>query len=144
MINFQKERPASLVTELTNIWQKSVRATHTFLTEDDINNIKPVVNTGLKEIETLLTIADKERIVGFIGIKDQKIEALFLHPDYLGRGLGKQLLKTAIELYQVRYLDVNEQNPNALAFYLSQGFKVVERSEIDDLGNNFPILRMKL
>lgn len=144
MITICAERTPELLTGLSDIWEQSVRATHTFLSKADIDNIQPFVHIGLKEIETLLTITDQKRIVGFIGIENRKIEMLFLHPDYLGRGLGKQLLTTAIEKYQVYYVDVNEQNPNALAFYLSKGFKVIERSELDDQGNKFPVLRMSL
>jgi len=41
-------------------------------------------------------------------------------------------------------LDVNEQNPQALGFYLHEGFEVIGRSETDGLGQPYPLLHMKL
>ncbi|MNC71507.1 putative N-acetyltransferase YjaB [compost metagenome] len=46
--------------------------------------------------------------------------------------------------FQVKSLDVNEQNPQALGFYEHMGFEVYERSEFDEQGNHFPILHMRL
>jgi putative acetyltransferase len=40
-------------------------------------------------------------------------------------------------------VDVNEQNPAAVRFYLACGFAVVGRSEVDDAGRPFPLLHMQ-
>ena len=61
-----------------------------------------------------------------------------------GKGVGKQLLTYGIEKYNVNELTVNEQNPNAKRFYEHLGFKVYKRTELDEQGNNFPILYMRL
>lgn len=39
---------------------------------------------------------------------------------------------------------MNEQNPGAVAFYFGKGFMQVDRSEVDDDGKPYPILRLKL
>ncbi len=41
-------------------------------------------------------------------------------------------------------LDVNEQNPQALGFYLKQGFEVIGRTEHDGMGQPYPLLHMRL
>ena len=41
-------------------------------------------------------------------------------------------------------LDVNEQNPQALGFYLHEGFEVVGRSQTDGLGQPYPLLHLRL
>jgi putative acetyltransferase len=41
-------------------------------------------------------------------------------------------------------LDVNEQNVRAIKFYQKFGFQTYERTEKDDQGRNYPLLRMKL
>jgi hypothetical protein len=41
-------------------------------------------------------------------------------------------------------LDVNEQNPQALGFYFKQGFEVIGRSEVDGMGQPYPLLHMRL
>ncbi len=40
-------------------------------------------------------------------------------------------------------LDVNEQNPHAVAFYTSKGFDVIGRSETDAAGYPYPLLHMR-
>ena len=39
---------------------------------------------------------------------------------------------------------MNEQNPRALGFYRRMGFEVVGRSELDELGNPYPLLHLRL
>ena len=60
------------------------------------------------------------------------------------QGLGKQLLRYAMEHLNANELDVNEQNPQALGFYFKQGFEVIGRSEVDGMGQPYPLLHMRL
>jgi len=69
---------------------------------------------------------------------------LFIDPQHRGQGLGRQLLRYAVECMNADELEVNEQNPQALAFYLKQGFEVIGRTEHDGLGQPYPLLRMRL
>jgi putative acetyltransferase len=69
---------------------------------------------------------------------------LFVDPAHHGQGLGKALLRYAIEHDGVRLVDVNEQNPSALAFYLAQGFERIGRSERDGADRPFPLLHLRL
>ncbi len=133
-----------LTENLTALWSESVRASHDFLTEDDIVNLMPFVKMGLCSIETLIVKYNNDLPIAFMGIQNHKIEMLFVAPLYFGNGIGKDLIKYAIENYDVRYVDVNEQNPSAIGFYEHLGFRTFERTEFDDQGNPFPILKMKL
>lgn len=78
-----------------------------------------------------------------MGIEAGKIEMLFVSPNYFGKGIGRELAEFGIVQYGVRYVDVNEQNPQATGFYSHIGFKVFERKEFDEQGNPFPVLKMK-
>lgn len=49
-----------------------------------------------------------------------------------------------IENYGVNDLAVNEDNPQAKGFYEHIGFKVYQRNELDDQGNPYPVLYMRL
>lgn len=89
-------------------------------------------------------IINNEQIQGFFGITGQKVEMLFINSTARGKGYGNQLLTYVIEKFNVNELSVNEQNPQAVGFYKHMGFKTIKRSEIDDQGNPYPILRMKL
>lgn len=143
MIEVNPDRTDTLIETLTTLWEASVRATHHFLTEDDIQKLTPFVKMGLLGIGTLVVARDNQKAIAFMGIEAGKIEMLFVLHDYFGKGLGRELTELAISQYGVRYVDVNEQNPQAIGFYEHIGFEVFERTEFDEQDNPFPILKMK-
>jgi putative acetyltransferase len=137
-------RNETLINKLTIIWQKSVEATHLFLSPQDIKDILPQVVIGLKQIPILLvSFTNDDEPIGFAGIADDKLEMLFLSPDYFQQGIGYKMISTAIQDYQIKYVDVNKQNPKALKFYLRQGFTIFKRSPVDSDNRPFPILHLK-
>ena len=124
--------------KLLVIWEISVRATHNFLSDPEINNIKKYVPHAWRGVSHLIVAYDENEPVAFMGINDQKLEMLFVDANQRGNGIGKALIT-----YGIDNLDINEQNPGARGFYEHMGFKAVERSEFDDQGNPYPILVMK-
>ena len=83
------KRNLSLINDLANVWQKSVKATHLFLSTKDIEELRPEVIAGLKQIPILLVaFSDDDEPIGFAGIAEQKLEMLFISPDYFNHGLG--------------------------------------------------------
>lgn len=138
------ERNNSLLNRLTELWEASVRATHHFLREEDIENLKPYVTEGLANINHLYVVFDADVPTAFIGIQDEKIEMLFVSPQYLRKGIGKQLVDMAVKNHQAVFVDVNEQNPSARAFYGKLGFVEFDRMETDSQGNPFPIIALRL
>ena len=138
------ERDDNFIARLIAIWELSVRKTHTFLTEADIERLGPMVIEALRAIEVLLYALDEnDQICGFMGVEAAKIEMLFLHPAARGYGLGRRCVELAMDAYQVRQVDVNEQNSQAVGFYSHLGFFVTGRTPVDDYGNAFPILHME-
>ena len=134
-----------MTEQLLEVWESSVKATHLFLSENEIETIKKYVPQALKEIPHLIIAENGNQIpVGFMGIAGQHLEMLFLSREERGKGLGKELLKYGIEKYGVNDLAVNEQNPLAKGFYEHMGFKVYKRTERDEQGNPYPLLYMKL
>jgi len=130
---------------LLALWEASVRATHTFLTEEDIQFLKPLVRDhALDALDLRCIRTTGDEIVGFLGVHDRKVEALFVDPAWRGKGVGRRLLEYAIIEMGAIELDVNEQNPEAVGFYEHMGFGVYARSEIDALGLPFPLLHMRL
>ena len=130
---------------LLDIWLRSVRATHTFLTEEDIQSFLPIVReVALPELEIWVLCFDSGSPVGFMGMMDSKVEALFLAPEFCRRGGGSRLIRHAQELKGELTVDVNEQNPAARLFYEACGFVVEGRSELDSTGRPFPLLHMRL
>lgn len=139
------DRPRHLISELGEIWKLSVASTHHFLTQEDKDRLYPLVLDALKNVPFLFAAKNEQgKLLGFMGIEGHKVEMLFIHPQAQKKGLGRQFLDHAIHAYKIQYVDVNEQNPEALAFYQKMGFIQFSRSEYDDLGNHFPLLHLKL
>jgi putative acetyltransferase len=127
------------------VWENSVRETHDFLTEEDIQYFKPLIlNEYFDAVELFCSRDEKHRINGFLGVAGDKVEMLFVDANMRGQGIGKKLLTYAINELNVKKVDVNEQNPQAVGFYKHMGFKIVSRSSIDSTGKNYPILSMEL
>ncbi|ARU19208.1 acetyltransferase [Ligilactobacillus salivarius] len=140
-----KNRNLSLIEKLIDVWKRSVRETHLFLSNEEIEEIKNFVPMALKSVPHLIIENDVNGVpIAFMGIDDGKLEMLFIDPRERGKGLGRKLLEHGITNYGVKEVVVNEQNPQAKGFYEHMGFKVYERSEIDEQGNPYPILFMKL
>lgn len=62
-----------------------------------------------------------------------------------GRGgsLKRTHLSHVIDVDSVRFVDVNEDNGQAVTFYRRRGFDVIGRSDVDDDGRPYPLLRME-
>lgn len=131
--------------EIVDVWEASVRATHDFLTEDDIAQLKPMVlNKYLDAVDLDCVKNTAGKIVGFIGIQGDRIEMLFIDPDYRGKSVGKFLTRYAVEEIGATKVDVNEQNPQAVGFYEHFGFEIIGRSPLDGQGKPFPLLHLKM
>lgn len=130
--------------QLIGVWERSVLATHHFLTPIDFEEIKELVKSiDFNELD-VFCLTGEGRVLGFVGVLDRKVEMLFLDPDFFGQGLGKKLLMFALTQLGADKIDVNEQNTNAVEFYRRFGFQTFEKTDTDDQGRNYPLLRMKL
>lgn len=138
-----KDRNLSLISQLLAVWEDSVKATHLFLSNEEINSIKKYVPQAIFGVSHLIIMENEsQQPIAFMGIENRKLEMLFIKNSERGKGLGKQLLSYGIENYNVNELAVNEQNLNIKGFYEYMGFKTYKRTELDEQGNPYPILYM--
>lgn len=139
-----KERTPDLIKGLLEVWENSVRATHMFLSDSEIQSIKKYVPQALNEVLHLLIAEDESgRAVAFMGVEAGSLEMLFIAPEERGKGLGRRLIQYGIKKYSVEKLTVNEQNPQAKGFYEHMGFQVYKRTDLDEQGNPYPLLYMR-
>lgn len=138
------QREPQLIHQFTAIWEDSVRASHLFLSEAEIQEIKAYVPQALTGVSHLL-VAERApgQPVAFMGIEGPRLEMLFLSPEERGAGLGRQLLEYGIRHYHLQELTVNEQNPQAVGFYQHMGFETYRRTDCDEQGGPYPLLYMK-
>jgi len=129
---------------LLDLWRRSVRATHRFLTAEDIESLLPIVrDQALPALELWVVCAEDGAIAGFMGLAGSSVEALFIDPAFVRRGAGRLCLEHARRLKGPLTVDVNEQNPEAVRFYQACGFTVAGRSPLDAGGRPFPLLHMR-
>lgn len=130
---------------LIEIWEASVRATHDFLTEEDLLALKPLIFEQYFDAVHLTCVrSSSDDILGFCGVLDGNIEMLFVSPSVRGKGVGALLIRHAIATQGVTRVDVNEQNTQALGFYQRMGFAVIGHSPLDGQGKPYPLLHMQL
>lgn len=126
---------------LVAIWRSAVDATHDFLATAHRDAIETKLASDYFPAVTL-TVAEQDGApVGFAGTAEGCLEMLFVHDDVRGRGVGTALLNHVLP--DASDLEVNEQNPEAVAFYESRGYTVVGRREHDDFGMPYPFIQMR-
>lgn len=121
-----------------------VRATHRFLSDVEVRQIKEYVPQAMQGVAHLI-VAENEtsQIVAFMGVENDRLEMLFLAPAERGKGIGRKLVQYGVEMYGVREVTVNEQNPEAVGFYEHLGFETYKRTDLDEEGNPYPLLYMR-
>lgn len=129
--------------EILQVWEASVRATHHFITEADIQYYKRYIPAGLAHSTLYCIRNNDEKMIAFIGIDKQFVDTLFVHPDERGKGLGRQLIQFAIQKHKINKVDVNDQNEQALAFYHKMGFVITGRETFHE-EHFYPVYHMQL
>lgn len=92
-----------------------------------------------------------DEVVGFYILNSPEhnnceLEMLFVLPKFIGKGIGKKLLTHAIE--KANSFKVNSitllADPNAVAFYKSQGFTIIDKKESAIPGRFLPVMKIDL
>lgn len=126
------------------VWEKSVRATHHFVTSEEVERLKELVKQIDFNSYSVFCLTSGNTVLGFLGVENDVIETLFLDPDYIGQKLGAKLMNFALHELKADKVNVNEQNIEAIKFYAKFGFVAYERTEKDAEWNDYPVLKMKL
>lgn len=122
-----QERPPQQLERLLMIWEASVRATHHFLSDAEVKQIKSYVPQALQSVSHLIIAVNaSNELIGFMGTEQNRLEMLFLSPTERGKGIGKQLVQ-----YGIQMVTVNEQNPQAVV-YEHLGFVTYQRTDHDE------------
>lgn len=123
------------------IWGKSVKKTHDFLSKKDFNYYKDIIPESLNDVNLYLW-KDNHEIIGFSGTIQNELVMLFLDPDFIGKQYGSRILTDLIKTENINRIDVNAQNEHALNFYLNHGFKIESEDELDGFGKPYPIAHL--
>ncbi len=76
-------------------------------------------------------------VSAFESIEENKkavvLKKIYILPEAQGKGLGKMLIKTALDHFpnnELLFLYVNSDNKPAISFYISQGFKELRKEKV--------------
>ncbi len=131
-----------LKDELIGVWEKSVRSSHHFLSEENLEYYRPRIRDIYFDTVDLYIIKNPN-VVAFMGLSKDMVEMLFVLPSEKGKGYGSSLLTFAFEKKHIRKIDVNEQNTEAYQFYIKRGFHAIGRNEVDADGKPYPIIHLE-
>jgi putative acetyltransferase len=124
-----------------NSWEVATRLAHKFMTDEFIaQERKNVEEIYLPNTDTWIAEIDGE-VNGFIALMGNEVGAIFLQPDYHGKGVGKALMDKAQELHGDLEVEVFKENALGRNFYSKYGFKELEEKLHEPTGQQ--VLRLK-
>jgi putative acetyltransferase len=96
-----------------------------------------------KIYESDIYVYDAKNVVGFCAYSGSEIRALFVNPDYRGKGIGVSLLEFMLSnIVGASTLYVTASNYPAIKLYQKYGFKII--SEFKTTYNNKAVLANKM
>jgi len=113
-----------------------VRIHHETELYEDINITRSDMITLIKSANCRFLVSEeKGKVVGYIIFRHEKwnnsvyIDQLFIESKFQGKGIGSRLLNEAVKFakkhdIRIIFLDTGNDRPNAIRFYLKNGFEI--------------------
>lgn len=111
------------IDAVLKIWLQTNIEAHSFISESYWRNNYSMVKDLLPKSE-IYVYEENEIIKGFVGLKDEYIEGIFVSQEYQGTGIGKALLDYIKTFKNTLTLSVYQKNQRAFNFYKREGFEV--------------------
>ena len=122
-------------------WENASRLAHPFLTDKYFEHERNIIpEKHLPRADTWVVEINNE-VVGFIALIGNEVGAIFIQPEFHGKGAGRALLDKARELHEDLEVEVFSRNLMGRKFYLKYGFVMIEEKIHEDTGHK--ILRLK-
>lgn len=122
-------------------WEVATRLAHPFMTDDFIaQERKNVAEIYMPNTDTWVVELDGN-VEGFIALMGNEVGAIFLQPDFHGKGAGKALMDKAQEIHGDLEVEVFKENSIGRKFYAQYGFELMEEKLHEPTGQQ--VLRLK-
>jgi len=119
-------RPDDL-SDVIRTWDAASAVAHSFLDSDFVDAERlSIASVHLPNADTWVW-EEAGTVVGFIALIGNEVGAIFLDPDFQGRGIGRRLMDHARDLRGELEVEVFEENSIGRAFYDRYGFELIER-----------------
>ena len=122
-------------------WETATRLAHPFMTDEFIAQER--INTAeiyMPNTDTWVVEIDGT-VRGFIALMGNEVGAIFLQPDYHGKGAGKALMDKAQQLHGDLEVEVFKENSIGRKFYSRYGFEHLQEKLHEPTGQQ--VLRLK-
>mgnify|MGYP006106958953 FL=1 len=139
-MNIRQYNTSDLEAVLSS-WEAATRLAHPFMTDDFLaQERKNVGEIYMPNTDTWVAELDGN-VVGFVALMGNEIGAIFLQPNYHGKGIGKALIDKANELHSSLEVEVFKANAIGRKFYSRYGFEFLEEKHHEPTGQ--PLLRLR-
>lgn len=117
--------------QVINIWLEASLKAHNFVKNEFWKSkVKDMRENYIPSGETY--VYDEEgTIKGFVCLFKDTIAAIFVSPNYQGKGIGKQLMTKSKEIRENLNLTVYKKNHKSIEFYKKCGF-IIKLEQIDE------------
>lgn len=134
-----REFDSSDMNDVLDIWLKASIKAHSFVEskfwESKIDDMR---ETYLPASDTFVFL-DNRIIKGFFSLHGDTLAAMFVSPEFQGKGIGRQLIDKAKSLRNKLDLTVYKENPKSIDFYRKCGF-VITKEKVDEHTGHIEIL----
>ena len=111
------------INRVADIWLKTNLEAHDFISEQYWIGNYEAVKKMLPQAEVYV-YEDNKIIQGFVGVRDEYIEGIFVSDKMKSHGIGKALLDYIKDKKARLQLNVYQKNVRAMSFYQREGFTI--------------------
>ena len=120
---------------IIEVWTATSLVATPFLSDEFMTEERDNIRTiWLSKAETWVYVADST-VIGFVSLIGNEVGAIFVHPDYQGRTIGRALMDHAASLRAELFLDVFEDNAVGRRFYDRYGFQFEHKHVHEQTGH---------
>lgn len=112
------------IHDIETVYEKSNNALSLNVTPDFFKKDKKKFVTSTIRCCKNSVYEHKEKVVGVVSSSADCIEGLFVLPEFWGRGIGTELLNSAMSGKDELFLQVYADNERAVRFYKKNGFEI--------------------
>ena len=136
-----RQYQSSDLDAVLSTWENASKLSHPFLKEDFLaQERKNIPEIYLPNADTWVVEIDGQ-VAGFIALIGNEVGAIFLQPDYQGKGLGRLMMDKAQAIHGDLEVQVFVNNLVGVEFYLEYGFQLMEEKIHEQTGE--PLLRLR-
>jgi putative acetyltransferase len=117
--------------DAVDAWYQASLIAHPFLDDAFIKHETKMMREVYLPSPNTWVYEKDGKVVGFIGMMDNEVGGIFVHPDYQGQGVGRTMMDHVATMHDELVLSVFKANPIGRRFYDAYGFKI-EHEHFDE------------